>query len=147
MTYPLVPETVVEFAASVDELVVIEEKRPFVETQLRSILHEAGSPVPVLGKRDRAGRPLVSSVGELDADRGGGDPHAGRCPSLAAGTRGAGRRRQGRICRCSTLPGPTARVLQRLSAQPLDRRSRTARWSAAASAATGSCTSRPATRA
>jgi indolepyruvate ferredoxin oxidoreductase len=66
MTYPLVEDTVLQFAASADELVVIEEKRPFVETQLRSILHEAGSRVPVLGKRDRSGRALASSVGELD---------------------------------------------------------------------------------
>jgi len=66
MTYPLVPETVVEFAASVDQVVVIEEKRPFIETQLRSILHEHGSTVPVSGKRDRSGQPLVSVVGELD---------------------------------------------------------------------------------
>jgi len=67
MTYPLVRETIVEFGASVDELVVVEEKRPFVETQLRSILHEAGSAVRVLGKRDGDGLPLASSVGELDA--------------------------------------------------------------------------------
>jgi indolepyruvate ferredoxin oxidoreductase len=66
MTYPLVEETVLEFAASADELVVIEEKRPFVETQLRAILHEAGSRVPVLGKRDRSGQALAPSVGELD---------------------------------------------------------------------------------
>jgi indolepyruvate ferredoxin oxidoreductase len=66
MTYPLVPETVVEFAASVEEVVVIEEKRPFIETQLRSILHEHRSTVPVSGKRDRSGQPLVSVVGELD---------------------------------------------------------------------------------
>ena len=58
MTYPLVPETVLEFAGSVEELVVIEEKRPFVETQLRSILHEAGSPVPVLGQA----RPVGSAA-------------------------------------------------------------------------------------
>ncbi|MFV2177041.1 indolepyruvate ferredoxin oxidoreductase family protein [Actinomadura sp. LOL_016] len=76
MTFPLVEETVVEFASSVDELVVIEEKRPFVETRLRAVLHESagaespgrdGRPVRVLGKRDRSGRTLVSSVGELDA--------------------------------------------------------------------------------
>ncbi len=66
MTFPLVVDTVVEFAASVDELVVIEEKRPFVETQARSILHEAASTVPMVGKRDRDGRALTSSVGELD---------------------------------------------------------------------------------
>ena len=68
MTYPLAEETVLEFAASVGQLVVIEEKRPFVETQLRAILHEAGSRVPVLGKRDRAGEPLTPTAGELDAD-------------------------------------------------------------------------------
>ena len=67
MTYPLVEETAREFAATVEQVLVIEEKRPFVETQLRAILHEAGSTVPVMGKRDRAGRPLVSGVGELDA--------------------------------------------------------------------------------
>jgi indolepyruvate ferredoxin oxidoreductase len=67
MTYPLVEETVLDFAGSVGQLLVIEEKRPFVETQLRAILHEAGSHVPVLGKRDRAGVPLTSVVGELDA--------------------------------------------------------------------------------
>jgi indolepyruvate ferredoxin oxidoreductase len=66
MTYPLVDETVIEFASSVNQLVVIEEKRPFIETQLRSILHEHGVAVPVLGKRDRAGNPLTSLVGELD---------------------------------------------------------------------------------
>ncbi len=66
MTYPLVTRTVVDFAASVDQVVVIEEKRPFVETQLRSILHEARSAVPVSGKRDLDGRLLVSAVGELD---------------------------------------------------------------------------------
>jgi indolepyruvate ferredoxin oxidoreductase len=66
MTYPLVDETVIEFAASVGQLIVIEEKRPFIETQLRSILHEHGVVVPVVGKRDRAGKPLTSLVGELD---------------------------------------------------------------------------------
>ncbi len=66
MTYPLVDETVIEFATSVSQLVVIEEKRPFIETQLRSILHENGVMVPVEGKKDRAGNPLTSLVGELD---------------------------------------------------------------------------------
>jgi indolepyruvate ferredoxin oxidoreductase len=68
MTYPLVDETVLEFAASAGEILVVEEKRPFVETQLRAILHEAGSAVPVRGKRDAHGRALVPVAGELDAD-------------------------------------------------------------------------------
>lgn len=72
MTYPLVEDTVVAFAGTVDQVLVVEEKRPFVEAQLRSILHEAGCPVPVTGKRDREGRPLVPDVGELDAEQIGG---------------------------------------------------------------------------
>ncbi|WP_083418296.1 indolepyruvate ferredoxin oxidoreductase family protein [Pseudofrankia sp. BMG5.36] len=69
VTYPLGRETVLEFARSVDEIVVIEEKRPFVETQLRAILHEAGLTTRVAGKRDRDGRPLVTTPGELDASK------------------------------------------------------------------------------
>jgi indolepyruvate ferredoxin oxidoreductase len=68
MTYPLVEETVLDFAASVGEIAVIEEKRPFIEVQLRAILHEAGAATPVTGKRDRAGQPLTPMAGELDAD-------------------------------------------------------------------------------
>jgi indolepyruvate ferredoxin oxidoreductase len=68
MTWPIVDATVLEFAGSVDELLVLEEKRPFVETQLRAILHEAGVITRVLGKRDRDGKPLVSNVGELNSD-------------------------------------------------------------------------------
>lgn len=65
MTYPLVDETVIDFARSVETLLVVEEKRPFVEDQLRAILHEAEMTTPILGKRDRARMPLVSPVGEL----------------------------------------------------------------------------------
>jgi indolepyruvate ferredoxin oxidoreductase len=66
LTYPLAEDTVLEFAASADELVVIEEKRPFTERQLRAILHEAGSRVPVAGLRDRSGQALRSQEGGLD---------------------------------------------------------------------------------
>ena len=66
MTYPLVEPTAVEFAESVRRVLVIEEKRPFVETQLRAVLHEAGSRVPVLGKRDGQRQPLVASSGVLE---------------------------------------------------------------------------------
>ncbi|CUU55282.1 indolepyruvate ferredoxin oxidoreductase [Parafrankia irregularis] len=66
MMYPLVESTVTEFARSVDEIVVVEEKRPFVETHLRSVLHEAGVLTPINGKRAVGGGTLLSSVGELD---------------------------------------------------------------------------------
>jgi indolepyruvate ferredoxin oxidoreductase len=53
----------------VDEILVIEEKRPFVEQQVRAIVHEAGRSTPVRGKRDGAGERLVPAAGELTADR------------------------------------------------------------------------------
>jgi indolepyruvate ferredoxin oxidoreductase len=69
MTHPVVPATVLELSAAVDEVLVIEEKRPFVEQQVRAILHEAGHTTPVWGKRDGAGSALVPVAGELTADR------------------------------------------------------------------------------
>jgi len=67
LTWPVVPATVLDFAGSVDEVLVVEEKRPFVEGQLRALLHEAGAATPVRGKRDGAGEALVPITGELDA--------------------------------------------------------------------------------
>jgi indolepyruvate ferredoxin oxidoreductase len=69
MTYPVAPVSVLDLAASVGEIVVVEEKRPFVEQQVRAILQEAGDPTPVRGKRDGAGDALVPVAGELTADR------------------------------------------------------------------------------
>src|SRR5262249_30099535 len=101
MTYPLVEDTVSEFAASADEIVVIEEKRPFIETQLRSILHEAGSRVRVLGKRDRSGQALASSAGELRRAAGARIPP--RAPPAPAPRRAAAPRTQ-----LPLLPPPRA---------------------------------------
>lgn len=68
MTYPLAEATAVAFARSVDRVVVVEEKRSFVELQLRALLHEAQVPVPVHGKRAADGQVVVPDVGHLDAD-------------------------------------------------------------------------------
>jgi indolepyruvate ferredoxin oxidoreductase len=69
MTSPLVPASVLDLAASVDEILVVEEKRPFVEQQVRAVLQEAGDRTPVRGKRDSAGDALVPVAGELTDDR------------------------------------------------------------------------------
>lgn len=66
---PVDPGAVVALADACDEVLVVEEKRPFVEQQVRSILHEAGHRTPVRGKRDAAGEPLVPVTGELTAER------------------------------------------------------------------------------
>ena len=41
MTFPLEPEAVMDFARGLDEIIVIENKRPFIETQLRDLLVRA----------------------------------------------------------------------------------------------------------
>ncbi|MEV8431285.1 indolepyruvate ferredoxin oxidoreductase family protein [Streptomyces chartreusis] len=68
MPYPMDTETIVEFADGLDRIIVVEEKRSFIETAVREALYgRAGAP-RVLGKEDEQGRELIPSYGELDAD-------------------------------------------------------------------------------
>jgi indolepyruvate ferredoxin oxidoreductase len=68
VVFPLEPSIVTEFAAGLDEIVVVEDKRPFLEDAVKSVLYgRAGAPA-VYGKRDRGGSALFSSFGELDSD-------------------------------------------------------------------------------
>jgi indolepyruvate ferredoxin oxidoreductase len=68
MIFPVDPHIVAGFAEGLDQIVVVEEKRPFIEAAVRDILYRrAGAPL-VLGKRDDRDRALIPGVGELDAD-------------------------------------------------------------------------------
>ncbi|MGD0703410.1 MAG: indolepyruvate ferredoxin oxidoreductase family protein, partial [Trebonia sp.] len=68
VVFPLEPSVVTAFAAGLDQIVVVEDKRPFLEDAVKSVLYgRAGAPA-VYGKRDRDGSALFSSFGELDAD-------------------------------------------------------------------------------
>jgi indolepyruvate ferredoxin oxidoreductase len=69
MIFPMEPGIVREFARGLEELLVIEEKRAFVELFIRDILYNEAERPRVVGKRDLEGRPLVPAHGELDADR------------------------------------------------------------------------------
>jgi indolepyruvate ferredoxin oxidoreductase len=71
MVWPLHADDVLAFAAGVQELIVVEDKRPFVERQLRDLLYGTGGRdgfTPVLGKRDAGGRALIDLAGTVDAD-------------------------------------------------------------------------------
>ena len=68
MTFPLEPEFVKEFAAGLDTILVIEEKRSFLEFQLREALYNEPRRPAILGKFDWEGRPLISASGELDPE-------------------------------------------------------------------------------
>jgi indolepyruvate ferredoxin oxidoreductase len=69
MLFPMEPAIVRHFARGLTEILVVEEKRSFVEMFVRDILYNDAVHPRVVGKRDEAGRPLVPAHGELDADR------------------------------------------------------------------------------
>ncbi len=68
MTWPLETEGLAEFATGLEDILVIEEKRALIETQIKEALYHlpATRRPQVSGKRDAAGAPLVASDGELD---------------------------------------------------------------------------------
>ncbi|MSW19433.1 MAG: indolepyruvate ferredoxin oxidoreductase family protein [Actinobacteria bacterium] len=68
MLYPLERDVVRRFAQGLEEIVVVEEKRPFIETYLRDALYGMTNAPRILGKRDHEGALLVPGTGALDAD-------------------------------------------------------------------------------
>ena len=69
MVWPMEPEIVRRFAGGLDEILVLDEKRAFIELFVRDILYGRGAAPRVVGKTDERGRRLVPADGELGADR------------------------------------------------------------------------------
>ncbi|QXJ24326.1 indolepyruvate ferredoxin oxidoreductase family protein [Actinomadura graeca] len=69
LVHPLDRDRIREFADGLREIVVVEEKRAFVETQIRDVLYDAAERPAVLGKHGPDGAPLIPADGGLDADR------------------------------------------------------------------------------
>jgi indolepyruvate ferredoxin oxidoreductase len=69
MIFPMEPTIVRTFARGLEEILVVEEKRSFVEMFVRDVLYNDAVRPRVIGKMDERGRPLVPANGELDADR------------------------------------------------------------------------------
>ena len=65
MTWPMDADLINEFARGVERVVVIEEKRSFVEAQVREVLYGRHQ-VPVAGKMDFDGKPLIPQTGILE---------------------------------------------------------------------------------
>jgi indolepyruvate ferredoxin oxidoreductase len=71
LVFPLEPTRILEFAQGLEELLVIEEKAPVVERQVKELLY----PLPdaqrprVAGKTAPDGTPLLSALGELRPSR------------------------------------------------------------------------------
>lgn len=67
LTWPADPATLREFASGHRQLLVVEEKRAFMEPQLASALYALPGDLrpSIIGKSDEAGLPLITSIGEL----------------------------------------------------------------------------------
>jgi indolepyruvate ferredoxin oxidoreductase len=68
MLYPMEPRIVREFARGLQEILVVEEKRPFLEMFCKDILYGLTDRPQVVGKLDEEERPLLPPIGEFDSD-------------------------------------------------------------------------------
>src|SRR5579872_4505648 len=69
MTFPLQPGFVTKFARGLETILVIEEKRSFLELQLREVLYNAAHRPLILGKQDENGEVLLPATAELDPEK------------------------------------------------------------------------------
>ncbi len=67
LTWPLEPRRALAFADGLKDVLVVEEKRSFVESQLARLLYnvDAARRPSLAGKYDKSGAPLLPSIGEL----------------------------------------------------------------------------------
>jgi len=69
MTWPLEPQGIAQFARGLADIVVVEEKKAFIERQMKEQFYnwpEAWGPRPsIVGKYDEAGEWILPSTGEL----------------------------------------------------------------------------------
>jgi len=68
LIFPMEPRVVREFARGLEEILVIEEKRAFLELFAKDILYGWPDRPRIVGKSDEEERPLVPVVAELDSD-------------------------------------------------------------------------------
>ncbi len=68
MPYPLDTGTVRRFAAGLSEVLVVEDKRGFLEMLVKEALYGVTGAPSVVGKLDELGRELLSCTGEVDSD-------------------------------------------------------------------------------
>ncbi|MCA3556493.1 indolepyruvate ferredoxin oxidoreductase family protein [Aestuariivirga sp.] len=69
MVWPLEETVVKEFARGLSTIIVVEEKRPLIEAQLRDILYAEENRPAVIGKQDEHGRTLFAPHGVLEPNQ------------------------------------------------------------------------------
>lgn len=68
LTFPLEPHFVAEFSKGLETIVVIEEKRSFLELQMRELLYNAPQRPLIVGKQDESGQVLIPATAEVDPE-------------------------------------------------------------------------------
>lgn len=68
MVNPLEPGIIRQFARGLAEIVVVEEKRAFIELAVKDLLYGQDDAPEVFGKHDEDGRPLIRADGDVPAD-------------------------------------------------------------------------------
>ncbi|MDH3660300.1 MAG: indolepyruvate ferredoxin oxidoreductase family protein [Alphaproteobacteria bacterium] len=68
LTYPIASETIRAFAKGLKQIVVVEEKRGLIETQVKELLFGQRSTPSVVGKKDEEGNWLFPSNGALSSN-------------------------------------------------------------------------------
>jgi indolepyruvate ferredoxin oxidoreductase len=69
MPWPLEPQGLEAFCEGLHRVVVVEEKRALIETQLKDLMYGRSGAPQVVGKRDLQGRLRLSSAGRLDSNQ------------------------------------------------------------------------------
>ena len=69
MIHPFEGSVARHFANGLEEILVIEEKRPFIETHLRDALYGMPDAPRITGKKDPDGAYLIPTYGALEADK------------------------------------------------------------------------------
>jgi indolepyruvate ferredoxin oxidoreductase len=70
MSWPLEPRGIRAFAAGLEDIVVVEEKHSFIESQMKELFYNfEGRRPSIVGKHDEAGEWILPSTGELTPAR------------------------------------------------------------------------------
>jgi len=69
MTWPLEPQGIRQFASGLEDIVVVEEKRSFLESQIKEQMYNWPTRPSVVGKYDEAGEWILPSTNELTPAR------------------------------------------------------------------------------
>lgn len=67
MPWPLEPEGILKFAQGLEHIVIVEEKRPVIENQIKELLynHRLHTAPDITGKYSPCGKPAFQATGEL----------------------------------------------------------------------------------